>query len=170
MPHSTVLEETHKAHQRDFVQALNQETYNIEPYLRMNSPPCFAFLSLRTSQILCYLIQQLSINPQHPEKNNYFILTMKQHIILTSLFTVTALAAPTLKTRASCADAGQAGLTRGCTADHLYFVCTAGVETLYKCQGGCTVDSANQPRCDNGVVNSVSAMNSIPPITVIPVS
>lgn len=95
---------------------------------------------------------------------------MKQYIIFTSLFTITAIAAPALKmSKVSCADAGQTGLTRGCTADSLYFVCTAGVETLYKCQGGCTVDNANQPRCNNGVVNSVSSMDSIPPITVVPV-
>lgn len=95
---------------------------------------------------------------------------MKQYLLVTSLFTITALAAPTLKARASCADAGQTGLMRGCTTDSLYFVCTAGVETLYKCQGGCTADNAGQPRCNNGVVNSVSAMDSIPPIIVVPVS
>lgn len=88
-------------------------------------------------------------------------------VTITALLACSVLGAPKVLPRATCSQAASSGITRGCDSNGLYYVCAGGVETLYKCQGGCTVDNANQPRCNDGVVSGASGPV---PISVVPIS
>lgn len=89
-------------------------------------------------------------------------------LTIIGLLACSVLGAPKVISRVTCPQAANSGITRGCNTNGLYYVCSGGVETLYTCQGGCTIDNANQPRCNNGVINADGAAGVVP-ITVVPV-
>lgn len=87
-------------------------------------------------------------------------------LTIAGLLACSVLGAPRAISRVTCPQAANSGITRGCDGS-MYFVCSGGMETLYKCDEGCTIDSAGQPRCNNGVISSVPALVPIP---VVPIS
>lgn len=92
-------------------------------------------------------------------------VTYSIYLLTVGLLSVSVTGAPAPgRVAANCPNAAKFGRHLGCTSNGLYFVCNGGEETIYNCEGGCSLDHWNQARCDNGFLSQTGVPIMVKPV------